>query len=458
MENTRELILDMLMEILERGTYSHLLIRDVLDKYNYLDVRDRAFIKRVTEGTLERLTEIDYHLNQYSRVPVSKMKPLIRSLLRMSAFQLLYMDGVPDRAVCNEAVKLAGKRGFRGLSGFVNGVLRNLARNRDRLSLPDKETDRTRYLSVRYSMPEWLVEHWLVSCGEELTYDILEGLLKPRPLTVRLREDISQEQKKKWLSALGEKSVKVEEHPYLSCAYRLWNTEGVRNLPGYEEGWFTVQDVSSMLVAEASGIGRSLKDTGPGQELLVVDVCASPGGKAMHMAEKLAGHGKVIARDISEYKVSLMRDNIRRMGYQNLETQVCDAGQRDEELIERADVVLADLPCSGLGVIGRKRDIKYRITGERLAELVILQRQLLGVVWQYVKPGGVLLYSTCTINPEENERMVEWFTENFPFVPEDMGPFLPEALKEEGRGGMLQLFPGRHETDGFFIARLVRNG
>lgn len=498
MENTRELILDMLMEILEKGVYSHLLIREVLDKYNYLDVRDRAFVKRITEGTLERLIEIDFYLDQYSRVPVSRMKPLIRNLLRMSVYQILYMDSVPDSAVCNEAVKLAGKRGFRGLSGFVNGVLRNLARNRHRLLKLDREKEKYQYLSIRYSMPLWLVERWMVTLGEELTYLILEGFLTPSPLTVRLREDLSREQKKAWLLDLEKAGVKVEEHPYLSCAYRLRNTEGVKSLPGYGEGLFVVQDVSSMLVTEAVGLSQylqALENSPEGKdaekrpeagELVILDVCAAPGGKAMHMAEKIAmaqknamaetpamaehtvmsektavpekgvAAGKVIARDISEYKVSLMRDNIERMGYHGIETQVYDAARLDKELIAGADVVLADLPCSGLGVIGKKRDIKHRVTPERLEELACLQRQILSVVWQYVKPGGILIYSTCTINPQENEEMAQWITENFPFTLEDLSPFLPQTLKEEGKSGMLQLFPGRHETDGFFIARLRR--
>lgn len=176
----------------------------------------------------------------------------------------------------------------------------------------------------------------------------------------------------------------------------------------------------------------------------------------MHAAEKLSGRGKIISRDISEYKVSQMRDNIERMGYANIEVQVYDAAASDESMLEKADVVLADLPCSGLGVIGKKRDIKYRITAEALKELEKLQRKLLDVVWRYVKPGGILLYSTCTMNPGENEEMVDWFVQRYPFEREELTPYLPDALKEEGQRGMLQLFPGYHMTDGFFIARLRR--
>lgn len=450
MGNTRELILDMLMEILEKGSYSHLVIRDVLDKYNYSAPRDKAFVKRVTEGTLEQLIRIDYILNLFSKVPVSKMKPLIRNLLRMSVYQLLFMESIPARAVINEAVKLCGKRGLKGLSGFVNGVLRNIEREKEKIPYPDREKDQVKYLSIRYSMPEWLVYKWLAFYGNKKTCHILEGLLKEHPVSVRLKESLGVQEKAGWLLALKKAGVCAKEHPYLPYAYELFGTEGVRNLPGFSEGYFAVQDVSSMLVAEAAGIDRE-------KEMLALDVCAAPGGKSMHIAEKLKGRGKVIARDLSEYKVSLIRDNIKRMGYTNIETRVMDAQQSEGELKEKADLVLADLPCSGFGSMGKKRDIKYRACQEALTELECLQRRILDVVWQYVKPDGVLLYSTCTINPDENEHMVEWFLEKHPFFQlESLSPFLPEVLKEEGKGGMLQLFPGVHKTDGFFLARLRR--
>ena len=481
MDNTRELVLDVLMEVLEKGAYSHQVIRDVLDKYNYSEGRDKAFVKRMAEGTLERLIQIDYILNQFSKVPVSKMKPLIRNLLRMSVYQMLFMDSIPERAVCNEAVKLAGKRGFRGLSGFVNGVLRNIARKREDIVYPDKDLEPERYMSVTYSMPRWLVEMWISAYGRENTSRMLEGLLKEHPVTVRLCEDIGVERKEAWLAGLKQEGVEAEQHAYLANAYRLLHTEGVRNLPGFEEGYFAVQDVSSMLAVEISGAGTgsllpeesgadegilvrkpSGQSTGSGYRkpedggIVAADVCASPGGKSLYMAEKLKGAGKVISRDLTEYKVSLIRDNIERMGCRNIEVQIHDAGILDESLVEQADILLADLPCSGLGVMGKKRDIKYKATQESLAELAALQRKILDVVWQYVKPGGVLVYSTCTVNPGENQEIVEWFTANYPFEREDMSPFLPEALKEEGREGWLQLLPGIHESDGFFLARLRR--
>ncbi len=448
MENVRELAVNMLLEITEKESYSHLVMRDVLDKYDYLPGRDKAFLKRVTEGTLERRIQIDYILDQFSRVPAASMKPFIRNLLRLSVYQLFFMDSVPDAAVCNEAVKLAGKRGFRSLSGFVNGVLRNIARNRDRICWPDQEKEPVGFLSVKYSVPLWLVEKLLSERGRERTERILESFLVPAPVTIRIRQELGSPEREELISRMRQTGAAAEPHPYHPFAYTLRGAEGISSLPGFSEGLFMVQDTSSMLVCEAAGIR-------PGQR--VIDVCASPGGKAVHAAEKLKESGFVSARDLTEYKAGLIRDNSRRMRADRVETLIWDARRFREEDIESADAVLADLPCSGLGVIGRKKDIKYRMSPESLLELVKLQRQILGTVWRYVKPGGVLIYSTCTINPGENEENVGWFLERYPFHLESLSSCLPQELSGEGESGMLQLLPGIHKSDGFFLARLVRD-
>lgn len=447
MENTRELAVNMLLEIVEKDRYSHLVIRDVLNKYDYMEGRDKAFVKRITEGTLERRLQIDYVLNRFSKVPVSKMKPFIRNLLRVSVYQLLFMDSVPDRAVCNEAVKLAGKRGFKNLQGFVNGVLRSIAREKENIAYPNQEKDPTAYLSVQYSMPEWLVEKFLKERGEERTKKMLDGFLADSPVSIRIKENLPVKEREALLLRLTESGAAAQRHPYLPYAFLLKNTEGIQNLPGFEEGLFAVQDVSSMLVCEAAGIKAGDQ---------IIDVCAAPGGKALHAAEKLNRTGFVSARDVTEYKAGLIRDNIDRMKLTNIEAVVLDACKMREKDKETADVVLADLPCSGLGIMGKKKDIKYHASPEGLYELQSLQREILNTVWQYVKPGGVLIYSTCTVNPGENEENVRWFLANYPFVAESLSPYLPEPLQEEGKSGMLQLLPGIHETDGFFIARLRR--
>lgn len=448
MENTRELAVNMLLEITEKNKYSHLLMRDVLNKYNYMEGRDKAFLKRTVEGTLERMLQIDYILEQFSKVPVSKMKPFIRNLLRVSVYQLIFMDGVPDSAVCNEAVKLAGKKGFHTLQGFVNGVLRNISRKKQEIQYPDREDNPVSCLSVTYSMPMWLTEKFITERGVEQTEKMLQSFLETSPVTIRLKESIPSREKEILLQKIRNSGAVIWQHPYEAYAYCIEKAEGMENLPGFSDGLFMVQDISSMLVCEAAGIKEND---------YVIDVCAAPGGKALHAVDKLKKTGFVSARDLTENKVNLIRNNIDRMKAENVEALISDALLIKEEDREKADVVIADLPCSGLGILGRKADIKYRITGESLIQLEELQREILSVVWQYVKPGGVLIYSTCTVNPKENEENVKWFTEAFPFQLESLAPYLPEELTGEGRDGMLQLLPGIHKSDGFFLARLRRN-
>lgn len=456
--NIRELVLDMLLEMERERVYSNILIRRVLDKYDDLPAKDKAFIKRVAEGTLERRIQIDYIIDQFSKMPVKKMKPLIRSLLRMSVYQILFMDAVPDSAVCNEAVKLAAKRKFQSLKGFVNGVLRNIAREKEVILsggggkgfYPDREKEPLAYLAVFYSMPEYLVAMWLEEFGMERTEEMLQAMLKVRPVTIRIRESLAEEKRKDLLRDMEKAGIEVEQHPYLSYAYSLEHVEGVRNIPGFDEGLFAVQDVSSMLCVECAGIKEGN---------FVVDVCAAPGGKSAHGAEKAGKMGRVLARDISEEKVDLIRENVERLRLDNIEAEVFDAMEYDAELDGKADTVLTDVPCSGLGILGRKRDIKYHITEEMLTELPGIQRKILEKAQRYVRPGGTLVYSTCTIRREENEENVRWFLENFPFMAEDIrGSVAHIPQTEMAADGYLQLLPGIHSTDGFFIAVFRRKG
>ena len=428
--DTREIIVEILLDLEKGQDFSHKLIKAVLDKYDYLDPRDKAFIKRVTEGTIERQLELDYYLNRFSSVPVRKMKPLIRCLLRMSTYQILYMDAVPDSAVCNEACKLAAKRGFRTLKGFVNAVLRNISRSKDKMPLPDP-TDPVKYFSVKYSMPEWIVKLWLPVYGTEGTETLLMGLLKIHPVSLRFCLELSEtdrEDLKKKIEATG---VHLSAHKELPYVYLAENLENVSELPGFAEGKFTVQDASSALAVKAAKIK-------PGD--FVMDLCAAPGGKTILAAEYTKETGHVLSRDVSEYKTALILENLERMHRTNVKVEVHDATVYDAEREASADVVLMDVPCSGLGVMGKKRDIKYHVTPEGLKSIHELQRQIVEAGWRYVKPGGVLLYSTCTINREENQNMAAWITEKFPFV-----------LEEER-----QLLPGTDETDGFYFARLRR--
>ena len=450
MENTRAIVLEILLEM-ERGeAFGSNIIKQVLDKYDYLEAQDKAFIKRLAEGTLERKIELDYILNQFSKVPVHKMKPLIRCLMRMSVYQILYMDSVPDAAACNEAVRLAEKRKFHTLKGFVNGVLRNISRNKEQIIWPDSEKDWKKALSVKASMPEIILDIWEKDYGKTQTIRQTESLLQIKPVCVRMDENLSEEEKLSLLKEWDQTGICYQKSDYLPYAYTCSKLNGVKELPGFLEGKVTVQDVSSMLVTECAGIRK---------EMTILDVCAAPGGKSMHAAAKLRGTGLVESRDVSLSKTDFIRENMERMGLTNMVTKVWDARETDDMWIHKADIVYLDVPCSGLGILGKKRDIKYNVTEESLQEILELQKKIVSASVAYVKPGGILMYSTCTIRKDENQNMAEWITKEFDFVLESLDAFLPENLQnEETAGGMLQLFPDKHGCDGFFMARLRRKG
>jgi len=441
-KNEREIVLDMLLKVLEEDEFSHVVLRSTLKRYQDRPKHERAFISRLFAGTVKHYITLDYIIEQFSTVPVKKMKPLIRNLLRLSVYQLMYMDKIPVSAVCNEAVKLAKKRGYAGLSGFVNANLRNIARRKDDMQFPDKEKDFNKYLSIRYSVPQWIADMLLEQYEPEQVETILDASLREKDITIRCnRIKTTPDELRELLCGEG---INIKEHPYLKEAFIINDLDYLEGLNAFQNGLFTIQDVSSMLVSEVAGADR---------DDFVVDVCAAPGGKALHIAEKA---GLVSARDLTEHKVGLIIENIRRMGINNVETRVWDARIVDPDIVGKADIVIADLPCSGLGVLGKKYDIKYKLTQNQQKELVLLQREILDVTCKYVKHGGVLVYSTCTINREENIDNMKWFLENHnDFSAESLNAYLPkELLSDTTENGYLQLLQGIHPTDGFFICKL----
>lgn len=427
--NERELVLDILLLVTRDGVHSHLATGQVLEKYQFLEKKSRAFISRLTQGTLERMIELDYVIDCYSKTPVKKMKPVIRCILRSAVYQLLYMDSVPASAACNEAVRLAGKRGFAGLKGFVNGVLRTISRAQASGELqtkyPDEKKEPIRALSIRNSIPLWLVRQWTDTYDYATAKIICEAFLKERPTAIRVNTDkTSVEELSEELGAAG---VTVE--PVESCPDALFISgyDYLNRIPAFVRGDFYVQDLSSMQAALAAEVQ-------PGWN--VIDVCAAPGGKAIHVAQLLRGSGHVEARDLTEYKVDLILENMDRCQVENMSAKVWDATVRDDAAVGTADLVIADLPCSGLGVLHSKPDIKYNMSKEQTMELAQLQREILAVVSEYVKPGGRLVYSTCTVNRGENEDNAVWFADTH-----------PEFEKKSEQ----QILPSDRQ-DGFYIA------
>ncbi len=438
----REIVLDVLMEVLENGGFIHLVLGQALEKYQYLDKADRAFITRLAEGTVEYLFQIDAVINSYAKTKTQKMKPVIRNLLRLSVYQILYMDRVPDSAACNEAVKLAAKRRFQGLKGFVNGVLRSVVREKGRITFEEPW--------LRLSLPEWLYRLLEEAYGRERAEKMGEAFLGERVTTVRCNLGLWEGRREEILESLKSQGAAVREDVRRPDILYLSGYDYLEGLWAFQRGWIQPQDLSSALVGQ-------LAPPDPGS--LVLDLCAAPGGKSLHMAELLKGTGMVEARDLTPQKTALIEENIERCGFSNIRAMCHDARVFDPSMEGKADLVLADLPCSGLGILGRKPDIKLNMTPEKMERLAALQREILSAAWRYVRPGGRLVYSTCTVNPGENRENAAWFLENFPFEPADLRGKLGPGWEEDSlKEGQLQLLPGVHPMDGFFISVFVRRG
>lgn len=515
--NVRALALETLTEVDRGRKNASEMIQSTLRNYQYLDKKDRAFYTRLCQGTLEYRIQLDYLIDQVSKTPVQKCKPYIRNLLRMSLYQIRYMDRVADQVVCNEAVKLAKKKGFQNLSGFVNGVLRNLIRQQDTLTLPKRPeglgnpsdtpdvslvqrmdgADRQeviRYLSITYSVPEYMIEWFLQWYPVELAEKVLRQSLQESSVSIRVNlEKISV----KALTELLEQSgITVTPGIYCRNTLRISDYNYINRIPGYREGYFTVQDESSCLqgylIPVQELIGTCMNSVPSSEkELQILDLCAAPGGKVMHAAERftcaavddtkdstdstpgdpstrcVADDGgvcpvRITARDLSEQKIARIQENLDRMGYSGIHTEIYDATEYDPSLEREIDLIIADLPCSGLGVMGRKKDIKYRLTPEQPGELMELQRTILRNAVRYLRPGGYLIYSTCTLNPGENEEQVSWMQEELHMTAVSIRQDLPEQLVQELDGqpgtnleqGYCTLLPGQQDCDGFFMAKL----
>ncbi len=443
----REAVVKMLLAVCKEKQFSHVVKGKYLDKIE--EKRERALATRLFEGSLERMIELDYIIDRFSKTPVRKMKPAIAAILRMTVYQLRFMDKIPAGAACNEAVKLTKKYGFTGLSGFVNGVARAIARAEE-IPYPDAKTDRLNYLSVTYSMPSTIVEQMVSQYGDAVAEKIFAAFLQTEAsVSMRCMTHVgSVEELKK---SLEEADVTIEDGFYSGEALRVSGMDTPERLPGFSEGAFYIQDESSMQAVLAAGLKGNER---------VLDLCAAPGGKTVMAADILAtgGTGTVEAGDLTEAKVALIKENVARCGLKNVSIRQADATvfrKEDEELF---DTVLADVPCSGLGIIGKKPDIKLFMTKEQQDELCELQKKILKNAVRYVKPGGVLIFSTCTLNREENMGGYKFLKEECGMKSESLEPFLSKTLwTETTKDGYLQMIPGVHKTDGFFVARFRKD-
>lgn len=438
MSNARKTALDALVRVEKDGAYSNLALDQRLQD-DSLSPRDAALASALFYGVLERSLSLDYALGLYLRRPIGKLKPEVRMLLRMGAYQLLYMDKIPASAAVNETVSLAKqKQKTAYAAGLVNGVLRSL--QREGADWPDQKKEPLRYLETAYSCPPWLVRLLLEAYGEENTAAFLQANFGRPPLTVRvnpLRATVEEA-----IALLAQENVQAERTP---CAFALslTNTGSVEHLHSYQQGLFHVQDLASQYCCEAL-------DPKPGQTVL--DVCSAPGGKAFTAAQMMKNRGRVTALDLSPSRVSLIQSGAQRLGLTMIDTFVNDASVfRDD--FPQYDRVLCDVPCSGLGILRRKPEIRQK-SKEVIDKLPDLQYLIMGTSVKYVKPNGRFVYSTCTVNPEENEKLVLRFLHEHPDFR--AVPVLPELPRWGENTPWITLFPHLHGTDGFFIAALER--
>lgn len=442
--NPRELALTIILDINENNSFSNLTISKQIP--DTISSQDESFIRELVYGVLENKTYIDYILSKASKIKITKLHPAIRDILRLGIYQLVFMDRVPQSAAVNESVNLAKQYGHKGTVGFANGVLRSIGRDIENFSKIETK-DKSQYLSIKYSHPEFLVNKWLEEYGYEFTEELLIANNSKPSMNIRVNTlMITKENLKKRLENTG---YTVKEGLYARDCLIIDKPYRITSLAEFKEGYFTIQDESSMLV------GQILN---PKENSLVLDVCSAPGGKSTHIAQLMNNKGKILARDIYQHKIQLMTSNIERLGIKIIECSMQDALEIDESLIGKIDYTLVDAPCSGLGLIRRKPEIKWNRKVEDIVNLVKLQSQILQNASKYVKHHGVLIYSTCTILKEENIDVVKEFLSNNPEF--ELVPILEEMDYSDNietlKDGYLQLYPHIHFVDGFFIAKMVK--
>ncbi len=441
--NARQAALKILRDIYENEAYANI----ALGKYfshNEIEEQDRRFITEIVYGTVKAGDTLLWILRQYIKMPVRKVHPVIRTILRMGIYQLIYMDKVPESAACNESVKLAKKYGHAGTVKFVNAVMRSIARDKSKCDFDKIKQDTPLYTALKYWHPEWLVNLFIKEFGIEQTEELCRFNNTDAPLSIRCNTlKISADD---LLKMLREKDAVCQKSFFCSEGIVCTKHPALSKLNILNSGQAVMQDESSMLVAHVMR---------PEATDFIIDVCSAPGGKATHMAALMQNQGTVLANDIYEHKLKLIQDNADRLGLHNIKTNIADARSLGEKYEQKADKVLADVPCSGLGVLRRKADARWNKSAEEIEKLPQLQYEILESAAKAVKINGILVYSTCTIIKRENIDVIDRFlAEHNDFVLESVDNFLPEKLR--GRGAVLQLLPHIDNTDGFFIARMKR--
>ncbi len=427
-----------------QDSYVNLYLRSRLGEAEDLSPRQRAVVTELTNGTLRWRLYLDWALNQFLNRPLEKLPLLARNILRLGAYQILFMDSVPDPIACDGAVHLAKALTHPGLVALTNAVLRRLAENKDNIPLPDPDSEPVKYLAVKYSHPEWLVEKWLRDWGREETEALLKADNEPPHLVLRVNTlKTSVEEVLQMLKEIG---CVAEPCPFAPEGVAVKGGEREAALELVRRGLAFAQDEAAIIVSH-------IVNPQPGERVL--DDCAAPGGKTTHLAALMQNQGEILAMDVHEKRLKLVEEACRRMGVTIVNPVAADGRAAWKFIGGEVDKVLLDVPCSGTGTLRRKPDARWRKTPELIEEMALLQYELLRGVAPLVKVGGIVVYSTCSLEVEEDEEVVRRFLERHPeFEPEDARQYLPRPIPHcEAEFGAVRLFPHRHGTDGAFIAR-----
>lgn len=438
MSNPRNTALNVLMKIEQDNAYSNIALNNAI-RENKLSGVDSSFVSALVYGVLERKITLDYIIKQYSKIPLKKIELKTKMILRLGILQLLFMDKIPESAAVNESVNLAKKHKLQKSSGFINGILRSITRSEEKYRLPDK-SDKVLYYSVKYSAPQELVKLWINSYGELNTEQLLKSL-GGRP-KICARVNTLKSDKNSLIAELAKENVKAEEIPFLENAVSLTETGSIERLSAYKSGKLHIQDASSQLCVDFLS---------PKPREVLLDICSAPGGKSFTAAQYMCDRGKIFACDLYDHKLKLISDGAKRLGIHSIVTLKRDGASSDVSL-PLADKILCDVPCSGLGILSRKPEIRYKdnLITEDLPEL---QYKILCQSAQYLANGGRLVYSTCTLNPAENNKNARRFLEEHPDfygVKLSLLPQINRAIDENDYE--ITLMPHTSGTDGFYIA------
>jgi 16S rRNA (cytosine967-C5)-methyltransferase len=441
MKNVRETALELLETIEKNQSYSNLILHHAIEK-NKVPQRDVGLLTELVYGTLQRKMTLDYYLSPFLKQS-KKLEKWVPHLLRLTLYQMEFLDKIPERAAIFEAVEIAKKRGHKGVASLVNGVLRNI--QREGVPNINEIKDPIERVAIQTSHPYWLVNRWSIQFGLEKTKEMCELNLVAPTQTARVNQTLIS--RDECLEVLKEEGFSVE--PSIIIPESIHCLKGnLASSRAFKEGFLTIQDESSMLVAYALGISQNER---------ILDACAAPGGKSTHIAEKLNKTGSVYSLDLHEHKVKLIQENAERLQLENIEVRALDSRKVGEHFsTQEFDRILLDAPCSGLGVMRRKPDMKYTKKEEDLTRLQTIQLDLLNAVSPLLKKDGILVYSTCTVDQEENETVIRTFLENHPDFVGDLywKERMPAAIQPLIQSYDLQVFPQDFGSDGFYIACL----